>query len=71
MLPWMRRLRESADAFSGVLRNRNLRKLELAWAGSMFGAWAYTVAISVYAYGHGGATAVGVVAAIRWIAAGG
>jgi MFS family permease len=70
MLPGMRRLRESADAFSGVLRNRNLRRLELAWAGSVLGAWAYTVAISVYAYKHGGATAVGVVAAIRWIAAG-
>jgi MFS family permease len=66
----MRRLRESAQAFGDVFRNGNLRKLELAWAGSIFGAWAYTVAISVYAYHHGGATAVGVIAAIRWIAAG-
>jgi MFS family permease len=70
MLLGMRRLRESAAAFSDVFRNRNLRKLELAWAGSLIGAWAYTVAISVYAYHHGGATAVGVIAAIRWIAAG-
>ena len=66
----MRRLRESADAFGDVFRNKNLRRLELAWAGSILGAWAYTVAISVYAYHHGGATAVGVIAAIRWIAAG-
>jgi MFS family permease len=66
----MRRLRESADAFSGVFRNRNLRRLELGWAGSIFGAWAYTVAIYVYTYHHGGATAVGVMAALRWIAAG-
>ena len=66
----MRRLRESAEAFSDVFRNSNLRKLELAGAGSVIGAWAYSVAIAVYAYDHGGATAVGVVAAIRWIAAG-
>lgn len=68
--PGMRRLRESAAAFSDVFRNPNLRKLELAGAGSIAGAWAYSVAIAVYAYDHGGATAVGVVAAIRWIAAG-
>ena len=66
----MRRLRESAAAFADVFGNRNLRNLELAWAGSVVGAWAYTVAISVYAYQHGGATAVGVIAAARWITAG-
>jgi MFS family permease len=66
----MRRLRESAAAFADVFRNRNLRNLELAWAGSVVGAWAYTVAISVYAYQHGGAAAVGVIAAARWITAG-
>jgi MFS family permease len=66
----MRRLRESANAFADVFRNRNLRRLELGWAGSIFGAWAYTVAIYVYTYHHGGATAVGVIAALRWIAAG-
>jgi MFS family permease len=70
MLPVMRRVRESAGAFSDVFRNRNLRRLELGWAGSIFGAWAYTVAIYVYTYHHGGATAVGVMAALRWIAAG-
>jgi MFS family permease len=68
--PLVRRLRESADAFVDVFRNRNLRRLELGWAGSIFGAWAYTVALYVYTYHHGGATAVGVMAALRWIAAG-
>jgi MFS family permease len=70
MLLSMRRLRESAAAFADVFRNRNLRNLELAWAGSVLGAWAYTVAIAVYAFQHGGATAVGVIAAARWIIAG-
>jgi MFS family permease len=58
------------QAFQEVFRNDGLRKLELGWAGSIFGAWAYTVAISVYTYQHGGATAVGVLAAARWLAAG-
>jgi MFS family permease len=66
----MRRLRESMVAFREVFRNGGLRRLELALAGSVVGAWAYTVAISVYSYQHGGATAVGVIAAARWIAAG-
>jgi MFS family permease len=70
MLPGMRRFRESTHAFREVFRNDGLRKLQLALVGSVFGAWVYTVAISVYAYEHGGATAVGVVAAARWIAAG-
>jgi MFS family permease len=66
----MRHLRESVATFSEVFRNRNLRNLEVAWAGSVVGVWAYTIAISVYAYEHGGATAVGVIAAVRWITAG-
>jgi MFS family permease len=63
------RLRESARAFRGVFANPELRKLELAWAGSIIGSWAYSIAIVVYAYEHGGATAVGVIGALRWIAA--
>ena len=33
-----------------VYRNRALRRLQLAWAGSIIGTWAYSVAIVVYAY---------------------
>jgi MFS family permease len=63
----MRRLRESARAFRDVFGNRDLCRLELAWAGSIIGTWAYLIAISVYAYEHGGATAVGLVSAARWL----
>jgi MFS family permease len=63
----MRRLRESARAFRDVFGNRDLRRLELAWAGSIVGTWAYLIAISVYAYEHGGATAVALVSAARWL----
>ncbi|HLB19539.1 MAG TPA: MFS transporter [Gaiellaceae bacterium] len=59
-------LAEAQTAFGGVLRNRALRRLELAWACSIVGAWAYGVAVVVYAFQHGGARAVGVVGLLRW-----
>jgi MFS family permease len=63
----VKRLGESAKAFRQVFGNKSLRRLELAWAGSIIGTWAYGIAIAVYAYEQGGATAVGVVSAARWI----
>ncbi|MDP9329947.1 MAG: MFS transporter [Actinomycetota bacterium] len=59
----------SLDAFRAVLHNPNLRRLQLAWVGSNLGTWGYGVALAVYAYNHGGATAVGVVALARFIPA--
>jgi MFS family permease len=53
-----------------VLHNPALRRLELAWAFSIVGSWAYSVAVVVFAYEHGGAQAVGVVGLLRWVAAG-
>ena len=52
-----------------MFRNQALRRIELAWAGSILGTWAYGIAVVVYAYEQGGATAVGVVGLARWIAA--
>jgi MFS family permease len=63
------RLGEARRVFSGVARNPGLRRLELAWAFSIVGSWAYGVAVVVFAYAHGGATAVGVVGLLRWVAA--
>ena len=60
-------LRQSARAMREVFRNRALRRLQLAWAGSIIGSWAYTIALIVYAYDHGGASAVGLVGLIRWL----
>jgi MFS family permease len=56
--------------FGGVLRNPNLRRLQLAWAFSIVSTWAYSIAIVVFAFEEGGATAVGVVGLLRWVAAG-
>lgn len=63
----MGRLSESFAALRGVFRNPNLRRLQLAAAGSYAGQYAFSIALAVYAYRHGGATSVGVIALIRTI----
>jgi MFS family permease len=60
-----KRARESGAAFREVVANPGLRNLELAWAFAIVGHWAYTIAVSVYAYEAGGASAVGLVFALR------
>ena len=50
-----------------MLTNPGLRRLELAWGGFYVGDWAFVVALSVYAYHHGGALAVGVVGLVRML----
>jgi MFS family permease len=66
---FLRQLKESGQAFRDVFRNDGLRRIELAWAASIIGTWAYGIAVIVYAYDQGGATAVGVVGMARWLAA--
>ncbi len=58
-------LRETKDSLGAVFANRNLRRIELAFAGSAIGDWAYATAVAVWAYGVGGAQAVGIWTAIR------
>ena len=64
------RIVESAAAFRSVFANTGLRRLELAWAASILGNWAYLVAVSVYAYGVGGEAAVGLLLLLRLVPAG-
>jgi hypothetical protein len=59
------RVGESVGALREVYRNPGLRWVQLAYAGAAVGTYAYGVALGVYAYRQGGATAVGVVLAIR------
>lgn len=56
-------------AFGAVGRNANLRWLELAWAASIVGHYAFLIAVSVYAYGIGGEKAVGLIFLARLIPA--
>jgi MFS family permease len=71
--PPVRRLtgqfRDSSKAFQDVFANPALRRILLAFAASIVGTWAYGIAVFVYAYEQGGATAVGVVGLARWLAA--
>lgn len=64
-----KRVSDSAAAFVAVLANPQLRTLELSWTFAIVGHWAYTVAVSVYAYNAGGSGAVGLVFALRLFAA--
>jgi MFS family permease len=63
------RLSEPFTAFRAVFANPDLRHVELAWAGSETGKWLYILALSIFAYDAGGATAVGIVALIRTVPA--
>ena len=62
-------LGESLAAVRSVFRNPNLRRIELAYAGSAIGNYAFSVAIAIYAFHQGGVAAVGIVTAVRQTAA--
>jgi MFS family permease len=70
MSAFANRLRAARRDFAGVARNADLRRLELAWAFSIISTWAYSIAVVVFAFAAGGATAVGLVGLLRWVAAG-
>ena len=63
------RFSESLAAVRSVFANPNLRRIELAFAGSAIGNYAFSVAIAIYAFHQGGVTAVGIVTAVRQAAA--
>jgi len=61
----LRQLAASLRAVAVVLRNPDLRRLQLAWLGASLSIWAFAIALGVYAFDVGGATAVGVAALVR------
>ena len=58
-------LAETRTSLATVFRNQSLRRLNLALAGSMIGDWAYYTALVIWAYGVGGATAVGIFGTVK------
>jgi MFS family permease len=62
-----RRLAESGAALRAVFQNPALRRLQLAWAGSTMGQWLSMVALGVYAFNAGGASAVGALGVARYV----
>jgi MFS family permease len=60
-------VRETGASLSTVLHNANLRRLNLAFAGSAIGDWAYATAILIWAYDVGGVRAVGIWFTVRLV----
>ncbi len=52
-----------------VLRNENLRRVELAWGAAIAAEWAHFVAFGIFAYAEGGAVAVGIAGVVRMLPA--
>jgi CRP-like cAMP-binding protein len=57
----------AAAALAG--RNENVRRVELAWGAAITAEWAYFVALGVFAYNAGGASAVGLAGLVRLLPA--
>ncbi|HEY2938285.1 MAG TPA: MFS transporter [Gaiellaceae bacterium] len=60
---------EIVSALGTAVRNENVRRVELAWGGSIAAEWAHFVALGVFAYEAGGATAVGIAGLVRLLPA--
>ena len=60
-------VRESRRAVADTFRNDGLRRINLALAGSVIGDWAYKLAVAVWVFEQGGATALGVFSVVRYV----
>ena len=61
----LRQLRASLAPLAEVMSNPSLARLGVGWAGMTFTTWTFVIALGVYAFGEGGATAVGIAALVR------
>src|SRR5947209_1366792 len=57
-------------SLASALATVQLRRLQIGWAVSAVGGWVFFVALAVYAFDAGGATAVGAAALTRMVPAG-
>ena len=58
---------DAGRSLRSVFANPGLRRLQIAFAGSIVGDWAYAVGVALYAFEQGGPTAVGVLGVIRYV----
>jgi MFS family permease len=62
-------LEESRRAFTSVFTNRNLRRVEVSWTGTVAAYWMFIITLAFYAYERGGPSAVGLVGLLRLLPA--
>jgi MFS family permease len=62
--PW-----QAVSVLAALSRNGNLRRVELAWGASIAAEWTHFVALGVFAYNAGGASAVGIAGLVRMLPA--
>src|SRR6476620_8509810 len=65
----MNRPSQAISALGAVMSNTNLRRVELAWGASIAAEWAHFVALGIFAYDAGGASAVGIAGLVRMLPA--
>jgi MFS family permease len=58
------------QSLADALATPELRRVQLGWTAASVGSWIFFIVLAVYAYGEGGATAVGVAALARMLPAG-
>jgi hypothetical protein len=63
------RVRQVVASLRIAASNRDIRRVELAWGATICAEWAHFVALGVFAYGHGGSTAVGIAGVVRLLPA--
>jgi len=56
-------------ALGAAVRNPDIRRVELAWGAAITAEWAHFVALGVFAYEQGGASAVGIAGLVRLLPA--
>jgi MFS family permease len=59
----------AVSALAAALRNKNLRRAQIAWGAAIAAEWAHFVALGVFAYQAGGPSAVGLAGVIRLLPA--
>ncbi len=65
----MLRARGTISAVAVAVRNENVRRVELAWGAAIAAEWAHLVALGIFAYTGGGASAVGIAGLVRLLLA--
>src|SRR6476619_4116603 len=63
------RVRTPCASLAVAARNADLRRVELAWGAAIAAEWVHFVALGVFAYKAGGASAVGVAGLVRLLPA--